>query len=289
MSEVQTQEPITPTSTIATNGGLWMATQKSVKFKSWDGEQEEQLAELLHARRADMEGGRVGKRASLILQHMCAEIGGHILWTSRPDGGWDQAMPLEQRESILSQMWHVDVLVAFMMLKIETSLDPKVRFPVHTPYDLEGQRTCDWEGDLSALPFQGSPLISDQLWEYTLRKPIQIRGRTVTKLTMGPMKWATTESLELLNPGAANLRTIAACIWEIREIAPIGETGNRLTYTLADLKRMHKADISMLESGLEEHHSGLDSSISVLDKKVNKRFPSSVPWIRADFFDVASQ
>lgn len=285
----ETQETKEPAQTIATIGGLWMADKPTLRFKPWDGEQEEQLAELLYARRADIENGRVGKRASLILQHMCSEIAGNVMWTEQQDGSWAPAMPLEQREMVLSQLWHVDALVAFMKLKIETSLDPKVRFPIHTPFDLEGQRTCDWEGDLSELPFQGSPKVADQIWEYTLRKPFKIRGKMVTKITMGPMKWAATESLELLNPGAANLRTIAACIWEIKEVAPISDNGARLTYTIADLKRMHKADISALATGLGKNYHGLDSSIEVWDSKVSKSFESSVPWIRADFFDVASQ
>lgn len=285
----ETQETIEPVATIASNGGLWMADKPAIKFKPWDGEQEEQLAELLHSKRSEIEGGKVGKRASLILQHMCAQIAGNTLWSEQADGSWQAEMPLEKREAILSQMWHVDVLVAFIMLKIETSIDRMVRFPIYSPYDLEGQRTCDWEGDLSQLPFQGSKSISDQIWEYKLKKPFKLRGKLITKLVMGPMKWAVTENLELLNPGAANLRTLAACIWEVPEFAPIGENGQRVPYTSNDLKRMHKSDISEITAGIEKNYHGLDSSIEVWDPKVKKFFKSSVPWIRADFFDVASQ
>lgn len=275
--------------TIATNGGLWMAESKTVRFRPWDGEAEEQLAQVLHDARSKLEGGRVGKRASLILAHMCAEINGKVFWEqSTQDGSWRAAMPLPEREMVISQMWHTDVLTAFIMLKIDTAMDPNVRFPIHSPYDLDGERTVDWEGDLSQLPFVGSQLISDQLWELELRKPFMMRGKLISKMTMGPMRWAVTEQLELLNPGAANLKTIAASIWEIPEIAPNAEH-KRLSYTVADLKRMHKTDISSAVNGLDEHHNGLDSSIEVFDPIARKSFQSSVPWIRADFFDIASK
>ena len=274
--------------TIASNGGLWLADDKSVKFKSWDGEQEEQLAEVLQKNKAKLEGGRVGKRASLILQHMCAEVAGQKFWEEDANGDWHEAIPFEQRELFMSQMWHVDVLTAFMLLKIDVDLDPNVKFPIFTPYDPDGERTVDWEGDLSQLPFKGSQDFEDQLWEFVPRRPFKVRGKTVTKMIMGPMKWGVTERLELLNPGAVNMKTIAASIWEIPEVAPIVE-GRRLTYSTNDLKRMHKADISACVNGINEKTDGLDSSIEVYDPVVEKTFESSVPWIRADFFDVASQ
>jgi hypothetical protein len=265
--------------------------QSPLEFKPWDGEQEEQLAETFEKAEPRLEGGKVGKRASLYLQHLCSKIGGHELWKEDDQGDWRPTMPQAQREQVISNMWYTDVLTAFVKLRIDAGESPHVTFPISDPYDKTGKRTVDWRGNLANLPFEGSPSLEDQLWTFETGRPVKIRGKQVTKLIMGPMKWSASEQLEMLkmNPRRLTMNTLAYSIWEIPEVLPIGDSGSRLTYTSKDLRKVPKSVMNRLASELEANHHGLDTSIEVIDHEKDRSWESSVPWFRGDFFDVTSQ
>lgn len=287
-----------PVVTIADLGQLWMGHpetgRKTLEFKDWDVEQEEQLAELLQDAQEKFEGGRVGRRASYILQHLAVEIGGVRLWEEKGDS-WEPLMPLPQRLAAISGLWTVDVLTAYILLRIHAGEDPNVKFPIPDPFDRKGERTVDWEGDLSKLPFTGSPKVEDQLWEYALKHPTKINGKTATRFVMGPTRWAVTEQLEVLNhhQRRMNLDQLAGSIWEIPDVLPnrVDQGGHvsRTNYTRKMLRKLKKVDANALVDGINSHHNGLDASIEVYDHERGRSFESSVPWYRPDFFDVTSQ
>lgn len=293
----ETKDAETPT--VGGLGQLWMGHpdtgSKTLRFKDWDVEQEEQLAELLQDAQEKFEGGRVGRRASHILQHLAVEIAGVQMWEEKGDS-WEPLMPLPQRLATISNLWTVDVLTAYILLRIHAGENTNVQFPIPDPFDRKGERMVDWEGDLSQLPFVGSPRVEDQLWEYKLKHPTKINGKTATKFVMGPTRWATTEQLEILNhhQRRMNLDQLAGSIWEIPEVVPNRVDKNsghvsRTTYTRRSLRKMRKVDVNGLVDGINSNHNGVDASIVVYDQDRGRSFESSVPWYRPDFFDVTSQ
>lgn len=284
--------------TIGELNSLWMGHpdtgSKTLRFKDWDVEQEEELSEILQDAGDKFDGGRVGKRASYILQHLAAEIGGVVLWEEKGDS-WESTMPLPQRLATISNLWTVDVLTAYILLRIHAGEDPNVGFPIPDPFDRKGERTVDWRGDLSQLPFDGSPNVEDQLWEYQLKHPTKINGKVATKFVMGPTRWAVTEQLEILNhhQRRMNLDQLAGSIWEIPDVLPNRADGNghvsRTTYTRKSLRKLKKVDVNALVDGINSKHNGPDATIEVFDSEKGRTFESSVPWYRPDFFDVTSQ
>ena len=296
MDTTEETAEISDTRTIESNGpALWMADDTSIRFKPWDTEREEELAELFHRERKTLEGGRVGKRASLILQHMCASIAGHVFWKETPEGGWVEEMTQASREAVMSNLWQTDVLTAMVLLRNDALMDSIAEFPVVDPRDATGKTLIDWRGDLGTLPFNGPTDWESQLWTFEPKRPFMMRGKKVDKIVMGPLRWGSTEKLRVLDmsEGIEDLNALADSIWEIPAIHRVEPGAARVPYRRADLRRMMKPDLSRLKREYDSNTNGLDMSIEVVQHDAHGRetfsFVSSVPWYRTDFFEGTSQ
>lgn len=282
----QQKKPLNIRGTLADFNGLIFADDKTVSFKPWDGEREEENAKVIESNKKKLEGGRFCKYASLILQNMCVSIAGYEFWKpdERNPGSYVEIIKKPERELVISQMWEADVLAAYFMLRNDALCDSSAEFEVLSPFDLDKERVCLWKGDLSEIEIVGAPTIEEALWEYQLKKPFIFRGGEITKLVLGPMKWFSSEQVTLEKPGALNLKTIAASIHKVPE-----HFDGNIQVNVHDLKRMSKADIRAIEKQYDSHHSGLDMSIRVFDDVKEKWFDASIPWMSTDFFDATSQ
>src|SRR5690606_14095475 len=134
------------------------------------------------------------------------------------------------------------------------------------------ERVCNWTGDISTIVFNGSDDIEESRWDYVLRKPMKMRGKTVTKLRMGPLKWGTADGLKFqTHPYEAKLRGIAGSIHSVPEVTSVPGA----MFTMEDLQQMRKSDIEGIVAEMNKRHSGLDLEIEVFDDIAEKSFESS--------------
>ena len=279
--------PSTSNPTLGERMSLWfgLAGDRTVKFKSWDAIEETALSRALYEGRGKMEGGRVGKKISITLSHMCTELAGAKFW-EETDDGYKQVMNELEREAHIRRMWETDVLIAYFLLRIDALGDPFVKLQVPSPFDPLGKRLVIWKGDISGAEMFGSENVEDAFWDYELRRPFKIRGKIASKFCMGPLRWATADSLQFqTKPYEAKLRGILGSIQLIPDVSMSAST----SYTLADLGRLHKTDIEAITAEIESRQHGMDLEIECYDPEAEQTFKTALPWIHPDFFGASSQ
>ncbi len=276
------------TTTLGEHRGLWLAADKTVRFKPWKGLQEAEMSKMLKKNSDKLEGGKVCKKVSLMLSYMCTEIAGAKFW-EETENGFVERMTQGEREKHISEMYETDVLTAFMLMRM-ACIDDHVSMRVPSPF--KQGRTCHWTGDLSQLVLSGPTDPSEAVWRYDLTSPAKMRGKAIVRaLDMGPSKWKTSEQIEFEDPSNTNLLTIAGAIKGSPQLD--GDHGHKVEHFYErDLYDVTKKDLSRLAKGMEENHTGLNLSIEVLDEEEGRNgrtFLSSVPWIYPDFFEDSSQ
>lgn len=272
--------------TLGARNCLWFADEKSVEFKPWNGREELALSKAIHNGRSKLEGGRVGRKITLTLQQMCTKLAGKTFWELDAKGNYVEACTQVERENHIRSMWETDVLVAYLLLRIDALDDPLVSLDLPSPYSTDGKRDCNWKGDITALPFEGSDDIDTARWEYTLRRPMKMRGKDVTKLVIGPLRWGTADGLKFqTHPYEAKMRGIAGSIHSAPEVT----SAPGVVFTMEDLQGMRKSDIEALVREIDRRHNGLNLEIEVYDTVAEESFDTSLPWVHPDFFGSSSQ
>jgi len=282
------KEKEAPPVTLGEHRGLWLSDNKTIGFKPWKGLQEDEMSEMLRKNSHKLEGTKVCKKISLMLTYMCVNIAGHVFWEEGEPGVYAERMTQGERESIISGMYETDILTAFVLMRM-ACIDEEISMKMASPYKKD--RFCRWSGNLSDLPFSGTPDSSVSTWEYKLDSPAMVRGKQVRSFLVGPSLWRTAELLEFDSPSGTNLSTIAGAIKGSPELD--GEQGHKVTdFYTRDLYDVSKKDISRIGKLMEKNHSGLNMEIEVLDKEEGRdgrTFVTSVPWIYPDFFEDSSQ
>lgn len=272
--------------TLGEHRGLWLAENKTVRFKPWKGRQEAEMSEMLQANSGKLEGAKVFKKVSLMLSYMCVEIAGHTFWEPTENGSFVEKMSQGEREAVISQMYEADVMAAFILMRM-ACIDDHLTLSFKSPYGKD--RECSWTGDLSQMVFLGEPSVEQSLWEYKLTSPAIVRSKEITSVKMGPMRFLSLEQIELENPGSLDMKTIASSICGIPDLdAQIGRSAGEFFYE-RDLYDFTKKDLTRLAEGINDHHTGLSMEIEVFDPKAKKTFKTSLPWMDPNFFVDSSQ
>ena len=292
-NETETQEEEKNLPTLGSHRKLWFAKDQTVSFKPWKGLQEAEMSELLNDSEKKLSGGRVCKKVSLMLSYMCVEIAGVKFWNVDDKGRFTEAISLTEREMHISSLHETDALIAFLLMRM-ACIDSELTMKIPSPYGKD--RMCSWSGDLSELTIEGSPSVEESLWDFSLSSPAQVRGKTVNTFTMGPTRWSAAELIQVESPGSLSLKALSGSIHGSPELT--GGQGHTVThFSETDLYDVTKKDLSKMEKGLEENHSGLNLAIEVIDYeekgpdgKMGRPFVTSLPWMIPSFFeDTSSQ
>ena len=269
--------------TLGEHAALWLADNKTVKFKPWTGKAERLMSKVLHDGRKSMEGGKVCRRVTLYLQFMCTEIAGKQFWKRDDDGNYKECCSQAEREYHLRSMYQADVLTAYFLMRI-AGVDPEYNCTYVSPLDIDGKRECKWVGNLEDLEFKNDPT-DDLEFEYEFKSPVRIRGKECSKVILGPAPWALAEDLKILNPGAVNLKLIAASIVCVPDIS----TERGIPFDETDLDEVPKRELNELEDIIGKKHKGLDMEVEVWDPEAEEFFQSSINWMDPDFLGGSSQ
>lgn len=240
---------------------------RAFSFRAWRMKEEREIGALRDQNR----NATMPEYVAMILGTMATKWGKHDF----------ENMKLEERRVILSQAWTADVFHAYARLRVE-ALGP----------DLKMRITCatcrnefDFVGDLSTLDVRTVGKLADALWKYKLTTPIEVRGKKVETLKLGPQRWNVVETMQVSGQYDISGFKIGVILGSIHELEGVGSIplgGN-------ELDEMTKRDIEGLSTLIDDHRVGPDMSIKGECPKCKREFLRSLDWGYDDFFASSSR
>ena len=245
---------------------------RDIAIRDWVMAQERELGERRKAMAEDKDN--MARYVSSVIGVMCPSLGGHDFTKL------DQI----QREILVGQMTVPDVMFAYVLIRIE-AMGEELDLTLTSPYS---GKEFEWTGDLNTVMIKSPDTPDDALWGYELKRPFSVRGKNVTKITMGPQLW---NMVEALNPGTSTDATTkaAAIKGAIHRLPEVSDDPIVLVET--DLDGMHKRDIEALSRRIDLNGMGPIMVLEVKDPTVptDKKFLTAIDWRYDNFFGDSSR
>lgn len=207
------------------------------RLRKYKMKQEKALAEL-----RDSYKGSPGKFVCDVLSMMLQTVGPHN-FDMMKDG---------ERQNAINQLTMPDVLYIYLYMRLEAlGADSPVVMTVECP---RCHTRFNWYGDLSTLDVKVVPDDTGPLtrW-YTLHEPIMMRGKTVSKLLLGPILWERFSRKEFSMAASQQNSAILASICGADGIdLPHGS----LVAVDGDIDDLDKFDIAGLIADIEANTPG---------------------------------
>jgi phage FluMu protein Com len=173
-----------------------------------------------------------------------------------------------------------DVFYLYIFLRCEAvgkELDLKLGCP-HCRNEFK------FTADLASLEVRVTDSPQNALLTYKFKKPFELRGKTVTEVTLGPTLWSALEQVGAkgrLDSGAAKAGIIMGSIRSFTELGavPIAEH---------ELAKMKKIDIEGLIKKINDEAIGPEMFIEGKCPKCSRSFQHGLEWASEDFFGTSS-
>jgi hypothetical protein len=249
---------------------------KGFATRPWRMKEEKELSR----QKKDNQGSSMAQYVSMVLSTMCSSIGNHNF--DAPDYKDDHA----KRRVIVSQMYMGDVFYVYAYLRRE-AIGNEMAVKITC-------RRCtkdfDYAADIGTLEIRTADALEPLCWDYTLRHPITIRGKTVKSFRMCPPRWSAMENIAG-NPseGLAKEVTILGSIAGLN-----GESGG-IMLTASEIQELSKYDIEEITSGVDKHFLGpkmaleLDGSFACPHCEYRDKRLIPIDWRYDNFFSTSSQ
>lgn len=259
---------------------LYFADNKEIVFKDWNGATHRDLATLLGSQKAkdDFEGGKLFKKILYILQFMCIRFAGKDLWipTSDGSGRYKEAMKESERKQFIASHHETDVLLAYILLHIASRGEI-----MSVSIEME-DRNIPVNFDLRQIEFVGSDKQEDSLFYYKLNRPINIRGKQITYMILGPCAFSQIADTPFAgNSEKSNFDPIsylANSIYYLPEIQ-----SNRITINSRELDKLSLNDLKKMREELGKHYIGINMIVEFEDTELQTKFMHYLPWYDASF------
>lgn len=237
---------------------------KGIELREWKGKQMRELGKL----REDNENLNLAEHVNLVLSTMCSRIGAH---------DFSKCETKEKRLAI-SQMYTGDAFHAYAWARLK-SLGSELFIDVQCPVC---RYKFPWEGDLSTLTITTAETLKDALWKYDLINPVQLRGRDVKRLVMGPSQWHHVEKAQIegrLDMEGGQLAMVEGVVYGIE-----GHEDFRLTQ--GEIDELSGRDIARIVGLIDTHYIGPDMRIETeCERKMCKaKIIQPINWNYQDFF-----
>jgi hypothetical protein len=242
---------------------------KDLKTRPWRMKEERELGKL----RSENDAISVGQWVSLVIGTMYTRFGNHDFESMKP----------EHKRVLISQFYMPDVFYAFLWLRRE-AVGSELGFDLRCPVC---NNRFSFPADLDTLEVQTLDDISQAEWDYKLKAPIQIQGKLVESLHLGPTKWATIEGLGVGGIGGFDSGTTKAGLIH-GSILNLGEHG-AVPITHSDLDDLVKRDIEALSRMIDEKSPGPNMEVEAKCPRCRNEFRTSIQWMTDDFFAPPSQ
>jgi len=238
---------------------------KDIAVRPWRLKEEKELGKLADENREV----NVSEHVSMVLATMCTQLGPH---------NFDK-IKFEERRVHIGQMYMGDVFYAYCWLRLQSM-----------GANLSVDITCalcrnkfKFDANVESLEIATAKKVEDAQWMYELKTPIEIRGKQVPSLLMGPARWNTMEMMgtSTMDQGVAKAGIILGSIHKI---------GSEVI-TLADgeLDDMVKLDIEMLTDHIDNNFLGPNMTIETKCEKCKRELVMPISWSYNNFFGFSSQ
>lgn len=249
---------------------LGVNNARDLVLRPWRMKEEKELGELREKNR----DSNMATYISQVLGTMYIKLGPHNF----------EAMKLEERRVHISSMFMADIFYAYIWLRLNalgSDLELKIACPMC------GKKS-QISADLGTVDVRHVPDVAKSLWEYVLKNPINIRGKLVKSLVMGPSRWNAIENIPAgnsLNAGSAKAAMFRGSI--------VGLNGTEEPALLGDteLDELTKIDIERLTAQLDSKAVGpmmaLEHECQNNRCKNNVKMP--IDWNYDSFFSSSSR
>ena len=249
---------------------------KGFSIRPWRMKEEKELSR----HKKDSQGISLAQYVSMVLGTMCSSIGTHNF--DAPGYADNPAA----RRVIVSQMYMGDVFYIYAYLRREAiGNEMGVKITCR-----RCNKDYDYVADLGSIEVRTAETLEQMCWDYKLKHPITIRGKTIHTFRMAPPRWSAMESIAG-NPseGVAKEVTILASITGLN-----GES-NPVMLVPAEIQELSKYDIEKVTSEIDNHYLGpkmaleLDGSHACphCDHRDKRLLP--IDWRYDSFFSTSSQ
>ena len=239
---------------------------KEVETKPWRMKEERQLGDL----REKNKGLNVASFVTIILAHLCRKLGPYDF----------EAMKFDERRLVIGQMAMGDVYFSHSWLRL-CSLGSDL------PMDLTCPR-CDNEfpfvADVGTIEVKSVESLEQSHWEYELRDSLELRGKKIDLLAMGPTRWNALENVAggSLNTGIAKAALIKGAI---REAVGL----ENAVLTDHELDEMSKYDLERLINLIDANSPGPDLSVEAECPRCGGNVIEVIDWGYDSFFATSSR
>lgn len=243
--------------------------------RPWRMREEKALAKS----RKDRPNVTMNEYTSTVVAYMCPQLGFH---KHEPEDASEKA--LAERHVYMASMYMCDIWYAYVYVRRDALGDEMV-MDVRCP---RCGRPFKWTASLSTLEVKYPEKLDDCLWDYELRKPIEVRGKKLESLKLGPQLWSIVDDVMM---GGIETTKEAA----IRgSIVGVNGTKDHFPLTTGDLDDLTKPDIEHLMSRINDNFVGPNMSVAIEGPCPNEKCkydePRNIPinWSYDSFFGVSS-
>ncbi len=257
-----------PCGTVDTTTGQLV---KDIIFRPWNLRRERQLGKLKTSSAADS----VMTFASAVLTVMCTKLG-HI----RP--GFDEAgglkmKPQEFAELRLqtSNLVLEDVLYTWLLLRRE-AIGPDLEVDGNCPHCRQEVHVY---ADLDTTTVKYVDSMEETFWTYTLRDPLQIRGKEISELRFGPARWSVLEHTKAsgIDTGGQKSDLILGSIEEVDQLG-------KVALLETELDEMSKRDVEKIVAEMDARAIGPDMRVEFTCRQCFRVAKIQIPWDYDTFF-----
>lgn len=246
--------------------GVGTPPARAIEVRPWRMKEERELGDLRERNR----DANFASHVSLALGHMCPVLGQPLA-----------PMREAERRFHLGQMFMGDVLYAYCWLRREAMgslLDLSLTCP-------SCRAKFSFQADLDTLEVDCAESALAAQWEYRLKKPITVRGKTLEGFVLGPARWSAMESVRLgTGLGSAKPVVVRASVVDM-----VGEGLSGSVIADHEMDELMKVDVESLTTLIDRYSVGPNMSVEAQCTRCAHEFKTSIDWSFGSFFSSSSQ
>jgi hypothetical protein len=240
---------------------------RGIECREWRLKEEKELGQALEK----VEVTRMGQYISTVIGTLCTQLGPFKLDTMKP----------AERSVIISNLWMPDVFFAYLWLRVQT-MGNILNLKLGCPHC--GTR-FDYSADLNSVNINSVEKFEDALWGYHPIKSLELRGKKVSEMTMGPARWAAIDALGDKVGKNFGIMKAGLILGSIYSVDGVGGQA----YADHELDGMYKIDVETLTNQIDRSSLGPDMSVEDVCGKCGKNYRSTLDWGNESFFGISSR
>jgi hypothetical protein len=185
-----------------------------------------------------------------------------------------------ERAAYLGRFYFGDVMYAYVWLRRETMGDA-LAMEV-TCVHCQDKGAFPWKGSLSTVEVVTVDDEKDLEWSYTLRSPIDIRGKRVTHFRMTAPRWNVALETKGSSEELARLAIVR------NGVTGLNDEPTYIELLDSEMDEVSRLDLELLTKSFDDHHLGPNMSIEGNCPHCDSEFKRPINWKYDNFFGASS-